>query len=143
MQKPAILLAVGLLAGAAPGNAALHPRAGDLCELDFVHDSAMLPLGAAAKLDAVAGWVAEHPNGLVVLDVHPDAATADDRARAIERAEVTRGALMHTNVDTDRVMIALYGPGAHPGSVVVWGTDDNGLAVAELTSANGGVLVGP
>jgi hypothetical protein len=143
MQKPAILLAAALLAGAGPGAASLHPRMGELCELDFVHDSTALPLDSAAKLDAVAGWAAEHPTGLIVLDTHPDAATADARARAIERAAMTRAALMQGTVDTDRVVIALYSPGAHPGSVVVWGTDDTGLAVAEFTSANGGVVVTP
>jgi hypothetical protein len=143
MYKPAILLAAVALAGAGPDTVSLHPRMGELCELDFAGTSAALPLDSAAKLDAVAGWAAEHPNGLVVLDAHPDAATADGRARAIERAQVTRGALMLATADADRVVIALYSPGTHPGSVVVWGTDEGGLAVAQYTSANGGVVVGP
>jgi hypothetical protein len=143
MQRSAILLAAVVAAGGGASAASLHPRTGELCELSFAHDSAALPLDVASRLDAVAGWAAEHPGGLIVLDAHPDNATADDRARAIERAQNTRAALMHATVDSDRVVIALYGPGVHPGTIVVWGSDDGGVAVAQYTSANGGVVVGP
>jgi len=139
--KALMFAAVSIAAG--PSDISQHPRTGELCEIHFTRDRDTLPLDATPHLDVVAGWAAEHPAGFVVLDTHPDTPAAEDRELAVHRAEAVRAALGQAHIDADRIVIALYGPSPQPGSVVVWGTNDDALAVADFTMASGGVVVAP
>ena len=139
--KALMFAAVSVAAG--PSNLSQHPRTGELCEIHFAQDLATLPLDATPRLDTVAGWAVEHPAGFVVLDAYPDTQAPSDRELAVHRAEAVRAALGQAHIEADRVVIALYGPLPHPGSVVVWGTNDDALTVADFTMAGGGVVVAP
>jgi hypothetical protein len=137
------MFAAALSIAAGPSSISQHPRVGELCEIHFSRDLVSLPLDATPHLDAVAGWAAEHPAGFVVLDAYPDTLDPADREVAVHRAEAVRAALEGAHVDADRIVIALFGPLPHPGSVVAWGTNEDALAVADYTMAGGGVIVAP
>jgi hypothetical protein len=130
MSRLAIIAAALLGAAAVPSTLSQHPREGRLCEIHFEHGSAILPVGIESHLDEVAGWTVEHPSGLVVLDTHSDADSPNDHTLAIHRADAIRDALATAHVDTDRFVIAVYGPRPDPSSVVVWGTDEDEQTVA-------------
>jgi outer membrane protein OmpA-like peptidoglycan-associated protein len=125
-----------------PMGISQHPRVGELCDLHFAAGADTLPIGATPDLDAVAGWAVEHPAGFVVLDSHADTDGVADNKLAIRRADRVRESLVQAHVDRDQVVVALYGPGSHHG-IFVWGTDDDGQAIADFTATNGGIILPP
>ena len=150
MQRLALLATLFTAASvsAQPTRMSLHPRVGELCEIDFPAGSdRILATGADDKIGQVAGWAREHPGGLIVLDGFVDAASegagqpvdlAMARARAVS-AELTR-----VGVDPADIVLAAYGPGSgqradadHNRRVTVWVTDVDVDAVVSRLDASG------
>ena len=89
-------------------EAADHP----VSEVFFAFDSAELaPLWSQFELLPIVAWAKDHPSGKVVLDGNTDpigAATYNIRLSA-RRAEAVRDKLLEMGVDSDQIVMALYG----------------------------------
>jgi outer membrane protein OmpA-like peptidoglycan-associated protein len=125
--------ATGVVGRTAPRARSQHPRVGELCEIHFEDDSATVPPSATEKLGQVAGWAAENPEGLIVLDGHADRTARSTTpqpdlaiAMALDRAKAVRDLIVKAGVDPDQIVIAAFGAdSARPegnARVVVYGT---------------------
>jgi len=110
-------------------------------ELLFALDDAALDSIATLQLAAVVRWLDGRPDDHVVIEGHADSSGAPDHNRllATRRAEAIRDHLMGRGVDSDRIVLAVYGenrarsvPEAHDRRAVVYTTT---APLAKLVSA--------
>lgn len=128
----------------------LNPRVGQLAAIHFAHGSAALSLAAEPdlleSLGRVAGWAADNPDGLIVLDGHADRTgpTQVNVRLSLERARAVREKLVSVGVDPDQIVIAAFGESAPQQTprrlnrrVMIWGTRAGLAAVVARSHARG------
>lgn len=119
-----IITALAIAAPAAAQEPPRHTQVGRLARIAFQPGSANL--GDDQKLDEVATWAMQNPDGLIVLDGHADRSGEhrDNVRLSLDRAKSVKQQLVKAGVDPDQIVIAAFGdrgPRADR-TVVVWAT---------------------
>lgn len=80
-------------------------------EIEFRYDSHGLLPAAQQQLAAVATWMNHHPDVRLVLEGHADSAgpAPYNEGLATRRVELARNHLVALGVDSDRIVLAVYG----------------------------------
>jgi outer membrane protein OmpA-like peptidoglycan-associated protein len=154
MHKLALLpiLLGAATAYAEPQNLSQHPRVGELTEIDFTIGSARISVDNNDRLGQIAGWAAQNPDGLIVLDGHADTTGSSPKnvELSLKRAEAVRDELVSLHIDPDRIVIAAFGDTGPQRSkiaenrrVTVWGTHEGLDAVVARLEATHARIVAP
>jgi hypothetical protein len=129
-----------------------QPRVGQLAAFEFDRGSSRLDTRLeddepSPQVIAIAGWLEQNPDGLVVLDGHADP-TGTSRGNLLlsfARAKAVREELVWYGVDPDHIVIAAFGDRGPPSTrdrrVVAWGTSASVKAVVARTRAIGPSIV--
>jgi len=146
-----VALALAVSGTASADQRSSHPGVGELASFQFAHGSAALDPnhdGAPnTDLGQIAGWIEEHPDGLIVLDGHADPTGPNNvnLRLSFARAKAVREELMNLGVDPDHIVIAAFGEGGPQSTrdrrVVAWGTRAGMKAVVARTRAIGPSII--
>jgi outer membrane protein OmpA-like peptidoglycan-associated protein len=146
-----VALALTLSSTASADQRSSHQGVGELAAFQFDHGSATLDPknnGAPnADLGEIAGWIEQHPDGLIVLDGHADEVGPSNvnLRLSFARAKAVREKLVELGVDPDHIVIAAFGESGprskRDRKVVAWGTRAGMKAVVARTRAIGPSII--
>lgn len=102
-------LALAIAGSSAPAAAQVVRSSFD--PIYFATDSAELRGAAADAIAAAAAWIADHPDGRLVVEGHADrrGAAAYNQALSRQRAEAVRDALVAAGVPVGKIAIVASG----------------------------------
>jgi hypothetical protein len=88
-----------------------HREQQPMDDIVFTYDGASLLPTAQAQLASAARWLELHPDDRIVLEGYADSSGpyAYNTELAARRVEIARNHLIATGVDTDRIVVAVYG----------------------------------
>ncbi len=92
------------------------PNVGQIVSFAIDPDAPWIGRGDAA---AILAWLAEHPDGIVLVHGHADASGTASSRRAFARARVVRAELIELGVDPDHIIASAFA--TRDGKVIVWG----------------------